>query len=350
MERRLPLSSGPSRVEVPTSDGLGAASPTCGARENARCPVCGGEGELGTRCERDQRFRVEPAALARGDGDPLLGTVLGARFVVEAWLGLGSTAGLYRGRCLVSGTPCALKVLRDDGPTGALALELAAAEAQALGRARSPRVVALLGEGVVELAGGEARAGWLALELLGPSLGELAKPRAAAEREGLVLGALRDALLALGDLHAAGLAHGDLTPDHLRVRADGGAWVLVDLGSARPLGLGAAALPAPCSPGYAAPEREATGPTVSADLYALGRFAAYLLDARSSARGDAPATLLDVHTHAAHGADRARLGGSLRAWSAELTRAEPSGRPASACAALEALDRALSSSGSAVES
>jgi len=90
--------------------------------------VCGGEGELGTRCERDQRFRVEPAALARGDGDPLLGTVLGARFVVEAWLGLGSTAGLYRGRCLVSGTPCALKVLRDDGPTGALALELAAAE------------------------------------------------------------------------------------------------------------------------------------------------------------------------------------------------------------------------------
>lgn len=264
--------------------------------------------------------------------------------MVEAWLGLGSTAGVYRGRCLASGAPCALKVLRDDGPTGALALELAVAEAEALRRARSRGVVELYGGGVVELPGSEARAGWLALELLGPSLGELARSAAPEVRAGLCLAALRGALLALDDLHAAGLAHGDLNPDHLRRRADGASWVLVDLGSARPHGAGAGPLPAPCSPGYAAPEREAGGPSVSADLYALGRLAACLLDARPGSELDATSAELGELTRSAQSADRARLVAALRVWSVELTRADPSQRPVCARAALAALERAVASS------
>ena len=157
----------------------------------ARCPSCGTIGELGARCERDDRWLVEVVGLARSDGDPLLGAALGGRFVVEGWLGLGSTAGVYRGRDLASGGPLVLKVLRDDGPIGAMALELATAEAEALRRMRTPRVVSLLGAGVVELSGGEVRAGWLALEWLGPSLGELAGAASSVERALITPSALR---------------------------------------------------------------------------------------------------------------------------------------------------------------
>jgi serine/threonine protein kinase len=334
VERRVPLSEGEPLAET-------RASTSTGASTEGRCPVCGAAGEAGARCDRDGRWLVDPLAVARSDGDPLLGSTLGDRFVVESWRGLGSTAGVYRGRCLASGRPCVLKVLRDDGPTGALALALAAAEADALGRLSTPRIVSLLAHGIVELPSGETRAAWLALELLGPSLGERARALAPSERRGFARTVLREALLALDELHAAGLAHGDVTPEHLRRRLDGPGWALIDLGSARALG-GGADPSAPCSPGYAAPEREARGPSVAADLYAVGRLAAWLVDVWTPSPAGAPHRALGAPTRSEIAIDERDLLRGLILFGSALVGAEPARRPRSAQDALATLERALS--------
>lgn len=79
----------------------------------------------------------------------------------------------------------------------------------------------------------------------------------------------RAALEALARLHAHGLVHGDLKPDH--VLADGAHAALVDFGAAQ---LEQPALrPArdAFTPRFAAPERGETGPTRAADVFAWGR-------------------------------------------------------------------------------
>lgn len=141
-----------------------------------------------------------------------------AGWVIEAPLGEGGMAQVYRARRATGGDPVALKVLESG------AIERFAREAAALARLAHPNVVRTLGTGV------ENGRAWLALELVeGESLAQLVArgrfPPAAVER------IARELAAGLGAAHAAGLIHRDLKPANV-MRAKDGRTVLIDFGIA----------------------------------------------------------------------------------------------------------------------
>ena len=112
-----------------------------------------------------------------------------------------------------------------------------------LGGRASPRLVA---------SGEDARGPWLVMERLPwPTLGS----RTGTCEAGWLEGAATAALDALAGVHAAGVVHGDVSPDNVLVSDDGGRAALVDFGLAR----GPSMPPLPAGPFrgtlvYAAPE------------------------------------------------------------------------------------------------
>jgi serine/threonine protein kinase len=102
----------------------------------------------------------------------------------------------------------------------------------------------------------------------GPALDEeLDENGALAFEEAAVLGA--QLLPALTSLHRRGLAHLDVKPDNVVLRD--ARPVLLDFGTARPLGSSQPADHPVGTPGYAAPEQEACEPvSIAMDLYGLG--------------------------------------------------------------------------------
>lgn len=84
-------------------------------------------------------------------------------------------------------------------------------------------------------------------------------------------GWVRDVARGLQALHERGLVHGDISPRNVLVGADGRAR-LIDFGSCRTHDSGRGV-----TPGFVAPEGAAR-PTVSGDVFALGRTLAWLLD------------------------------------------------------------------------
>lgn len=184
-----------------------------------------------------------PAGPAAGGlGAPAGGRLIGGGAEVSVW-DFGEGEGFVEKRA--------------QGPAGRAALR---AEADRLRRAPPAVVPALLAEAPGGAWLRQARARGLPLHTW-------ARGRPTAER--------RSALRALGEavaaLHAAGLSHGDLKPEHARVSARLGGAIDVQI-----IDLGAGDAAGRCfgSPGFAAPERLAGGPLrPAADLYALGAIA-----------------------------------------------------------------------------
>ena len=88
--------------------------------------------------------------------------------------------------------------------------------------------------------------------------------------EPMLRGLARDVAAALSALHAAGVVHGDLKPENVKLDAQGRAIVL-DLGFARHMASGGAAGTNAGSLAYLSPERaQGAPPSAAADVFALG--------------------------------------------------------------------------------
>jgi serine/threonine protein kinase len=162
-------------------------------------------------------------------------TWLADRFEVEARLGAGTFAEVYRARdhALAGAAVCAVKVLRPDFVSDSETLDRFVAEARALMAISSPNVVRaydLVYDGDValfamEYVPGESLRERLVADTLAGQLMPLA-----------VVGSILDGLAAgLSAVHGAGLVHRDIKPANILVTDRGGSPTakLVDLGVAR---------------------------------------------------------------------------------------------------------------------
>ncbi|RZU67015.1 serine/threonine protein kinase [Microterricola gilva] len=212
--------------------------------------------------------------MQQGSTVPQLGSVLGGRYRVDALIGVGGMASVYRAFDTELGREVALKLFRPDAAdAGEFARQRG--EIELLARLNHPALVTLFDAGVAQLAG--AGRAYFAMELVdGPEL------RAAFEERTLTPGQLAhlacDIAEALHYIHDRGIVHRDIKPANVLVApprlpglppsgklTDFGIARLID--SARLTSTGTLVGTA----SYLSPE-QALGETVAApsDIYALG--------------------------------------------------------------------------------
>ena len=228
------------------------------------CPKC----QLEYRDETRSVCLVDGVALV-GVADPRVGRLIAGRFVVEAPLGHGGMATVYRGEEIATGRRVAIKVMHS--------LHLGNPELRERFRREARNVAAISHENVVEIFdAGETDDGFpfLVMELLaGRTLRALVE--AGPMSIPLVLETGAQIARGLARAHDLGIIHRDLKPENVLVLEMGGGLhaKIVDFGLARGqedrrMTAAGAILG---TPAYLAPERvRAQPPGPGADLYALG--------------------------------------------------------------------------------
>ena len=301
-------------------------------------------GALGSAATAVLDLPVDPGA--RSSTASLLGARIDEQFEVEAPLGVGAFAAVYRARQLGIDRAVALKV-----PTHEIALDPVMAkrfarEARAAARIRHPGVVTIYAVG--ELPDGRP---YLAMELVeGDALTSILEhgplPATRALRVGRLIAS------ALSDTHAAGVIHRDLKPSNIiwrRDRAGDDRIVIVDFGIAvcKPGNADATRLTAGGligTPHFMSPE-QAHGEAVDgrADLYALGCILFELVTGTTPFAGSGYEVMLahlgKLPPRASERRPSVPL--ALDALIAELLAKRPEDRPASADAVVARIDAAL---------
>ena len=241
---------------------------------NLVCPRCERTyaGSAGDRCPADAYVLLEPEVHRRFPSDPLLGRVVGTKYLVVDVLGQGGMGAVYRALQMPLGREVALKVIRSAGPPDESLRVRFFREARFLSRMTNRRIAMVLdyGEEPNELL-------YMVLEYVrGGSL------RAALKASGVfeVSRALRvmdHVLEALQEAHAAGLVHRDIKPSNIMLGhgPDGTEEArLLDFGVAKHVGGDEAELTASGAavgtPAYMSPEQVNQLPlTPAADVYAV---------------------------------------------------------------------------------
>jgi tRNA A-37 threonylcarbamoyl transferase component Bud32 len=255
------------------------------------------------------------------------------RYRLRHELGRGATAAVYLATDEALGIDVALKILHPQlaGASRADARRRFFAEGRVAAALRHPGVVAIYDV--------DEAARVLAMEYVagGTLRARLSSHRGASLPAAELAATAASLFEALAYVHGRGVAHGDLKPSNLLLRAPG-AVVLADFGAAALRDdAGAAADGAAGTPQYLAPERlRGARPAAASDLYAAGAILWEMAAGRplrthadllAGALAPRPLPVL------AHGA----LGPRLASLVAALVDASPAARP-SALAALAALD------------
>lgn len=235
--------------------------------------------------------RVQSQLARRREAGPFrveLGAMVGP-YRVEALLGQGAMATVYRAQDTRLDRPVALKVLSTEMALSEVQVERFMREARALARVRHPGVVA-----IYEI--GSTPCHYLAMELVrGQTLeryldGDALPPRKAASL-------LRQIASALAEVHEHGILHRDLKPGNLLVDEAGNAH-LTDFGLARMAEAETSLTRSGTllgTPQYMAPEQVdgSLGPVDErTDLYALGLILSELLTGRPALQGASLSSLL----------------------------------------------------------
>jgi len=248
----------------------------------------GAPGRAAQRWERlladdidDPQARAHLRRLRAGDLPPLAegaaGTLVSPegvqalRYRLLRELGRGATSAVYLAHDEVLDIPIALKVLHPQlaGPARSDARRRFFAEARLAAALRHPGVIAIydLDEAARTLSMEYIAGGTLRARLRQPAA------TAGALDAGEIFAIARSLLAALAYVHERGIAHGDIKPSNLLLRAPG-VVVLADFGIAQLLasGPGPRASDAPAgTPLYLAPEQFQGAPVSPAtDLYAAG--------------------------------------------------------------------------------
>ncbi len=296
---------------------------------------------------------VDPARLARGlaawqgkgmqgggppDSDALVGRVLEGRYRVEAKIGEGGIAVVYRGVQVVVDWPVAIKVIQPAVTLEEQAVRRFEREVRVVARLRSPHVVRLFDVGRVD-----ERRLFLVMELLEGEVLARRLAREGPQPAGRVLWWVEQVAYALLEAHAVGVVHWDLKPDNVfvdPVSGDPDFIKVVDFGIAK-LIRGATSSLTPThgflgTPRYLAPEQLTESKTVDrrADLYALGVIAYEALCGEPLFTGQ-PLEVLYKHVNEPPPPLRRRtacagLAAPVEAFVLELLAKDPAARPSTA--------------------
>ncbi|CDQ45071.1 protein kinase domain-containing protein [Mycolicibacterium neoaurum] len=217
--------------------------------------------------------------------DPLVGSLLEGRYLIETTIAAGGMSTVYRGVDTRLDRPVAVKVMDSRYSRDEAFLVRFQREARTVARLKGDGLVAVYDQGG---GGPDGPAPYLVMELVdGGTLRELLRergpmpPHAAAA----VLGPI---CRGLAVAHAAGLVHRDVKPENVLI-SDDGEVKIADFGLVRAVAeagvtstsviLGTAA--------YLSPEQVATGDSApSSDVYAVGVLAYELLTGRTPFTGD----------------------------------------------------------------
>jgi serine/threonine-protein kinase len=247
-----------------------------------------------------------PHRVSGGD-DPYVGRVLEHHFRVDAPIGSGAMARVYRAHQLGVGRDVALKILRPELLARREIVSRFQGEAELVGRLVHPHVVAVHAVGTVHDLEGNAREPYVVLELLeGLSLAELLtrSPGGLPIARALhIVLALADAV---GEAHARGIVHRDLKPDNVMLvqRGDDPDFVkLLDFGLARVLNGSADQRTRAGSilgtPRYVSPEGAEGSPvTPASDCYSLATVLYQCLAGRTPFEAESAVTLLALQSTA----------------------------------------------------
>ena len=319
------------------------------------------------RCPNDGVALVSPEVLAEADGDPFLGATIAERFVILGKLGAGSMGTVYRARQEAMGRDVAIKILRSDRAFDAHAKARFTREARATSLLTSPHTVTVFDFGEIvddspdaDLGLGTGGSLYLAMEMLeGESLGQRLKrlkrlPVADAVRFA------RHALLSLAEAHEKGIIHRDLKPDNLFLsRPPTGEQEeickVLDFGIAKVMSDGGKAVDALetqagtvfGTPRYMSPEQAQGKPLdPRSDLYSLGVLLYQMLVGRPPFVDDDAVVVMARHikstpVSAAEAAPDAAIPRALSEFLQRVLSKTPDGRPSSAMAFIEEMERAL---------
>ena len=262
--------------------------------EAKRCPICG------------TTYSGTEARYCPADGTELLGaglrgltpgTLLGGRFLLGDRIGEGAMGTVHFARDRTTGSPVAIKVLRQALASEETFVKRFEREASAAARIESPYVAAVYAQG------SDAGTVYLAMEYIdGSSLRTLAEVGEFSLHDIVWIG--RDIAAGLAAAHAAGVVHRDLKPDNVMLTCDSTVKI-VDFGIAL---LSAFEQPAVRltktgvrvgSPTYMSPEasRGATL-TPASDIYSLGVLLYELLARRPPFESENPMVLAGMHLQA----------------------------------------------------
>jgi eukaryotic-like serine/threonine-protein kinase len=216
------------------------------------------------------------------------GTVLGDRYRVQARIGSGGMAEVYRGHDPVLNRTVAIKILLSQWARDSSFVDRFRREAQAAARLNHPNIVAVYDSG----ADGDTQ--WIVMEFIeGRTLheflgdGKRPTPEQACEITGAICGALASA-------HGQGVIHRDIKPANVMVTRDGTV-KLMDLGIARMVA-GPETAPQTSAilgtASYMSPEQAQGRPVDErTDLYSTGAVLYELLTGRPPHTGDSPVAI-----------------------------------------------------------
>ena len=234
---------------------------------------------------------------------------LGA-FTLEAVLGKGGMATVWRGSHRALGAPVAVKVMTRDMAGSPTALRAFRREVHAAAGLDHPSIITLYDFGLVDGAASDASGGNL-IEGSPYFAMELASPQTIREIENLDWRTARHVLLqildALSHAHARGVVHRDLKHDNVLLSNSGGGLPSVklsDFGIAHIIDYAASpdeAGKTAGTPSYMAPEQlqglwRDYGPWT--DLYALGCMAYELFSGNKPYKRSSTRALVEAHLHA----------------------------------------------------
>jgi eukaryotic-like serine/threonine-protein kinase len=227
------------------------------------------------------------------------GSVIGGRFRLEALIGRGAMAEVYKAVDTKTNEAVALKILREQQVRDTASMTRFVREADAQSRVQHRNVAALLAVGLTK----DELQPYLALELLaGKSLRAVLKREAVPPPRAAKL--MLQALHGLAAVHDAGILHRDLKPENIMIEPAGGAderVVLIDFGFATFEGSASPTLRGTVvgSLTYIAPERlRGEVPDSRADLYSTGVILFELLTGQPPFVADDSVTLIDLHLRA----------------------------------------------------
>jgi len=318
-----------------------------------RCGKCGMQyGDSAQFCLQDgQALEVDDLHAT----DPYLGQVILGQFAIEALIGEGGMATIYRARQRDIDRPVAVKILRPEISSVAGVVERLHREARLASRLQSPHVAHVYVTG--ELPDGRHA---LAMEYLEGRVLEKEIEENGALAEARVVHILRQLAEALTEAHDLGIVHRDLKPENImlvRRGSDEEFVKVLDFGIAKQLGPESTSLTgvglAVGTPLYMSPEA-ASGAEVTpaSDVYSIGILAYEMLSGELPFDGDAPGSVLLKQVHdeppplAAKAAAKKTSPGLVALVHRCLAKA-PADRPKDGRAFLAALEAALQNPASA---
>jgi formylglycine-generating enzyme required for sulfatase activity/tRNA A-37 threonylcarbamoyl transferase component Bud32 len=196
----------------------------------------------------------------------IIGTTLASRYRVDAFIGRGGMAEVYKVWDEERATYLALKLLREDLAQDRIFLRRFKREAQTLAKLQHPNIVRFYG---LEQ---DARLAFMLMDFVeGESLkAEIfdldGEPMAAVR----VIETMRPICSALHYAHGQGMVHCDVKPSNIMIKQSGEV-LLADFGVARMTDAATATMVGLGTPAYMAPELvRGLDPTPQTDIYALG--------------------------------------------------------------------------------